>query len=227
MKPTPHIPPLRWILPFAQLFLCALILWPLHQLLVNEIASSLRAYGILHDTPGSDRVAPGERPLEFFGPEVQRNLRGLQEREWTVAALNFPGCLPDLVQAVVSPAHSAWTPRGMLEWTWRALSWPIVSVFFWWLAGRSIEALLLARQRILLPKIRWWEVVVSLPVLMLGAISAVSVTVDQSSHAEPFSQLLLIFGSVWFILGICTPTARVAQWRLRKQLTSAPNTLLD
>jgi len=33
-------------------------------------------------------------------------------------------------------------------WAWRDLSWPIVGIFFWWLAGRSIEALLFSRHKI-------------------------------------------------------------------------------
>jgi len=73
----------------------------------------------------------------------------------------------------------------MFTWTWHDLSWPIIGIFFWWLAGRSIEGLLFSRHKILLPKIRRWEVVVSLPVLAFGAIWAVGLCIDQSARRVP------------------------------------------
>jgi hypothetical protein len=223
MDPAPRVPRLRWLLPITQLFLCAVILWPLRPMLAAQIRASLRSYGIGKDTAVYDPVVQGSHPLDLSSPVLQRRIKIAQTREWTVAALNMPGALPDLAHAILSPAHSEWTPRGMLMWTWRDLSWPIICIFFWWLAGRSIEALLSASNRVLLPKIRWWEIVVSLPVLAFGAICAVGVSIDQSSHTElPFWKLLLVFGGLWFILGLFTPAAFVVQWHLRKRLTYTP-----
>ena len=106
-------------------------------------------------------------------------------------------------------------------WTWRDLSWPIIGTFFWWLAGRSIEALLFSRHKLLLPKIRWWEVVVSLPALAFGAILAVGLCIGQSARTEfPFWILLAVLGSMWLVLGASTPLAYFVQWRLRRRLAS-------
>src|SRR5260370_31139138 len=202
MRAETPVPPLGWIFPLAQLFLCAVILWPMRPMLVGQIRASLREYGISHDTAARNSVTPRLRPFDLSDPDVQRRIKISEAREWAVAALNLPGGLPDLTYAVLSPAHSEWTPRGMFMWAWRDLSWPIVGLFFWWLAGRSIEALLFSRHKILLPKIRWWEVVVSVPVLAFGAIWAVVMSFDQSARAEfPMWWPPAVFGRMWLLLG--------------------------
>ncbi len=222
MRAETRVPPLRWIFPLAQLFLCAVILWPMRPMLVGQIRASLREYGISHDTAARNSVTPRLRPFDLSDPDVQRRIKISEAREWAVAALNLPGGLPDLTYAVLSPAHSEWTPRGMFMWTWRDLSWPIIGIFFWWLAGRSLEGLLFSRHKILLPKIRWWEVVVSLPALAFGAIWAVGLCIDQSARTEfPLWMLLAVFGSMWVVLGASTSLAYFVQWRLRKRLASS------
>ena len=222
MRAETRVPPLRWIFPLAQLFLCAVILWPMRPMLVGQIRASLREYGISHDTAARNSVTPRLRPFDLSDPDVQRRIKISEAREWAVAALNLPGGLPDLTYAVLSPAHSEWTPRGMFMWTWRDLSWPIIGIFFWWLAGRSLEGLLFSRHKILLPKIRWWEVVVSLPALAFGAIWAVGLCIDQSARTEfPLWMLLAVFGSMWVVLGASTSLAYFVQRRLRKRLASS------
>lgn len=167
MKLAPRVPRLRWMLPIAQLFLSAVVLSPLRPMLADQIQESLRSYGIVKDSTVNNPVGHGSHPfdLDLSNPVVQRRIKIAETREWAVAALNLPGGLPDVVYAIVSPAHAEWRPRGMLMWTWRDLSWPIICIFFWWLTGRSVEALLFSRHTIPSPKIRWWEVVVS-PVLV-------------------------------------------------------------
>jgi hypothetical protein len=216
------VPPLRWMLPFAQLLFCIAILWPMHTMLVNEIRTSLRAYGSVHELPERDHTGPQRAvPFDLSDPEVQRRIKRSEAREWFVATLNLPGGLPDLVYSMVSPAHEGWIPRGMFMWVWRDISWPIVGTFFWWLAGRSIEALLSARHKILQPRIGWWEVVISIPVLAYGGIWPVMISVDRSSRAEfLWWPLLVVFGSLWLALGACTVAAAIVQWRLQRRYAS-------
>ena len=192
--------------------------------LVGEIQASFREYGISHDAAARNLVTPRLHPfnLDLSDRDVQRRIRGSEAREWAVAALNMPGGLPDLTYAILSPSHHEWIPRGMFMWAWRDLSWPIVGIFFWWLAGRSIEALLFSRHKILLPKIRWWEVVVALPVLAFGAVWAVVMSFDQSARAEfPMWMPLAVFGSMWSVLGASTLLAYFVQWRVRRRLASS------
>jgi hypothetical protein len=222
MGPETHVPPLRWIFPLAQLLLCVVILWPLRPMLVGQIRTSLREYGISHDTAARNPATFRALPFDLSDPDLQLRIKISETREWAVATLNLPGALPDLTYAILSPAHSEWTPRGMIIWTWRDLSWPIIGILFWWLAGRSIEALLSSRNKILLPKVRWWEVVVSLPALALGAIWAVGLSIDKSARKEfPLWMFLAVFGSMWMVLGASTSLAYFVQWRLRRRLASS------
>jgi hypothetical protein len=196
----------------------------MRSMLVGEIRASLQEYGISHDTAARNSVTPRLPPfiLDLSDPDEQRRIKAVKAREWAVGALNMPGGLPDMTYAILSPAHSEWIPRGMFMWVWRDLSWPIVGIFFWWLAGRSIEALLFSRHKILLPKVRWWEVVVSLPALAFGAIWAVVMSFDQSAHAQfPMWMPLAVFGSMWLVLGASTSLAYFVQWRLRRRLASS------
>jgi hypothetical protein len=191
---------------------------------VSEMKMSLRAYGVIHVSPG--RVPNEPRPafpFDLSDPEVQRRIKRVEAREWFVATLNLPGGLPDLVYSMVSPAHSGWTPAGMFMWSWRDISWPIIGMFFWWLAGRSAEALLFARRGVVRPKIRWWEVLLSLPVLGYGALWAIGMCIDPSARAEfTFWPMLAILGAMWFVLGLFAIAAKIVQWRLGRRTASGP-----
>jgi hypothetical protein len=191
---------------------------------IGEIRSFMRAHDIAHVSSEPLPIGPQRYiPFDFSDPEMQRRIKWVEAREWFVATLNLPGGLPNLVYAMVSATHSEWTPAGMLMWTWRDISWPIIGMFFWWLAGRSAEALLFARRGVLRPRIAWWEVLLSLPVLVYGAMWTIGMCIDRSARAEfTFWQMLAIFGTMWFILGSSTTAAKIAQWRLRRRFSSGP-----
>jgi hypothetical protein len=194
----------------------------MHPMLVGEVRASLREYGISHDLVSRNMVTPKLRPFDLSDADVQRRIKLVEAREWAVAALNLPGGLPDLSYAILSPSYSEWIPRGMFMWAWRDLSWPIVGIFFWWLAGRSFEALLFSRHKILLPKIRLWEVMVSLPALAFGGIWAVVLGIGQCARTEfPLWLIPAVFGSLWLVLGASTSLAYFVQWRLRRRLASS------
>jgi hypothetical protein len=223
MRAETRVIPLRWIFPIAQIVLCIVILWPMRPMLVHQTRAALREYGVSGDKARINRVEIGSGSflIDLSDPNVQRRVRNLEAREWAVAALDLPGGLPDLMYAVLSPTHSTWMPRGMLMWTWRDISWPIISIFFWWIAGRSVEALLLLKRQIVVPKIRWWELVFSLTAMTYGAVWAVILFLDRSARTEfPDWILLVVFGSMWIVLGSCTWIAYFLQWRLGRQLAA-------
>ena len=68
MRAATRIPPLRWIFPVAQLFLCAAILWPMRAMLVGQIRASLREYGISHDAAARNPVTPRLPPFDPADP---------------------------------------------------------------------------------------------------------------------------------------------------------------
>lgn len=216
--------PFRWVLPVAQLFLCGVILKPFWGELDREARASLREYGLTHETVEKiDRRPPGAAPFNIDpdSPKVRRIVRRMELREWIVAALDAPAGAPDLLYAIVSPAHSEWVPKGMFFWSWRDISWPILGMFFWWLAGRGIDALLSARRQLTRPKIRWWEIIPALLVLAYGGILAVGVIIDRGTRESLPWGIFFVIGIVWFSLGVCTVWARVLQWRLRRAALNA------
>jgi hypothetical protein len=221
MKPETRVIPLRWIFPVSQLVLCIVILWPVRPTLVYQIRATLRDYGMSRDKAEANRVRIGSQTflIDLSDPDEKRRVRSLEAREWAVAGLDLPGGLPDLIYAVISPSNSVWMPKGMYMHTWRDLSWPIIGTFFWWIAGRSVEVLLLLRQNIVVPKIRWWELVLSLAAMAYGAIWAAILFLDRSARTE-FSEWILLgaFGSMWLALGSCTWLAYFRQWRSRRRL---------
>jgi hypothetical protein len=60
---------------------------------------------------------------------------------WTPMALNLPVGIVQLPYVILNPAKQEWFPARMDFRVWRAISWPIFGLLFWWVAGRSTDAL--------------------------------------------------------------------------------------
>src|SRR5579862_9341561 len=103
MRSQNRVLPLRWMLPLGHLILCAAILWPIRPMFVGQIRASLREYGILHDSAAKAPLDFKLHTFDLSDAYVQRTIRTSENREWTVAALNLPGALPDFAYAVLSP----------------------------------------------------------------------------------------------------------------------------
>jgi hypothetical protein len=65
---------------------------------------------------------------------------GVSRTSSYVRALNFSGFLGEVVLSVVMRADGAvWHPRSFLFEDWEAVSFPLFSLPFWWLAGRGLD----------------------------------------------------------------------------------------
>jgi len=216
--------PFRWILPLAQLVFCAVLLWPLWPELGEQIHAALRAYGIAprsaetSDGPASNSIAAVP---DITSPEWRRKLRQKEERERIVAVLNGLGGIPEVVYAIVSPAHTAWTPNGIYTWIWLDISWPILGAFFWVFAGRGIEALLGVRRGLLAPRIRWWEIVLALVMVAYGGGLAVAMLAGGELLETPLWRTFLVIGLMWFSFGVGVVGACWWQRRLRRTVAKA------
>jgi len=80
--------------------------------------------------------------------------------------LNVPSLLVQLPYVILNPDKKEWVPKSMDLWTWRAITLPLIGILFWWIAGRSMEALLAARPQLVRPRIRWIEAVVGATLLL-------------------------------------------------------------
>jgi hypothetical protein len=85
-------------------------------MLFDQVRTALRDYGVSGSTPAKDLVTPRLHSFDLADADAQQRIRNLETREWAAATLKLAGSLPDVTYAAISPAHTAWTPRGMLFW---------------------------------------------------------------------------------------------------------------
>jgi hypothetical protein len=128
-------------------------------------------------------------------------------------ALNLP-C------GIVGLARPEAVPATALPDMWRAMIWPFLGAVFWWIAGRSFDALLAARQQRLSPKITWIEVSVGSAIAAICSLLLFGFASNPSMRHEfimPWREA--VGGSVlWVLLGATTIAARLVQWRIRWRL---------
>jgi hypothetical protein len=108
----------------------------------------------------------------------------------------------------------------MLPSFWGSLTWPLFGVLFWWIAGRSIDALLAARRHNLMPVIRWFELLVALVEVAGCSLLCAGFITDPSFRAEFIYPWGPAFAAsvFWIFLGATTFAAFFVQRRLRKRL---------
>lgn len=132
--------------------------------------------------------------------------------------LNFPVILAELPYVIASPDKREWTPRGMLIEEWRALAWPFAGIFFWWCAGRGIEALQGTRRSIVSPRLTWAETGLAIVLLLVGLGTLVGLITSTPDDRRDVQFLVLIGGGLlWGFLAGITLTARSLQWRVLKR----------
>jgi hypothetical protein len=236
-KPHPnvayHPKGLRWrrILPWFQLLICSVVLFPIRGAIFDQIYNSLFGYRSEHVNNYAvfrSRVEalPESRPkivqapaglVVLQLPEKQRRAIEINQIRMLVpAAINFPAVLVDLPYSMFSEDRKEWTPKGMYFELWRAISWPVVGMFFWWIAGRGIDALAAARQEVIFPRLTIIDVVVGSVVLAAGLLVLVMMLVEGGKdRADPTLAFFTMGGGVWAALGAVSVIGRLAQWRLR------------
>lgn len=211
----------RWLLPISQLVLCVVALWPLRSLLIHQLRDSIEAYRIrraaLPEVPEHKPVLIVPiRPVEQ--PDFETTER-LEAREWIPQTLNLPCGLVQLPYVILNPAKQEWVPRGMNLVTWRVISWPLVGILFWWIAGRGIEGIIAARRRLIHPRISWIETITGAALSAFCAVAAICMPLF-SGRDEHFPMKLFVAAFVmWAVLGGGIVTARMSQWRLRRRLS--------
>ena len=227
--------PFRWALPVAQLLVCVAILWPLRHMLNREIQSSAEAYRTHgaslqgSDLPISADESTAQVRIRVMDPKLlPPNMRPenperipLTLRLWGPALLNFPAALVELPFSIANPSGRFWVPYGMGLPAWRAISWPLIGLVLWWVAGRGLEALLAAMQGTVRPRITWVEILVAVVILLLGAFALVApIEADMRDAGDLPWEFLSLAGLLWLALGAMIITARLAQRRITRRLAS-------
>jgi hypothetical protein len=89
---------------------------------------------------------------EHLTEDQKSEIKVFEIRKWIPQVLNIPVELIQIPCAILTPDKEEWVPSGLDLMTWRAISWPLVGILFWWSAGRGIDALLSARRDLIQPK---------------------------------------------------------------------------
>lgn len=209
--------PFRWVLPIAQLFVCAVVLWPIRGVLVYQMRNTFIFYG---HRPSREQVVPPNGGFHIeLRPEDLEQLHMeevSQLRQALPAALNVPAGLVELPYTILNPEKRVWVPRGIFFETWRAMSWPLIGIMFWWAAGRGLEGLLAARQGIIRPAISWVETgAAAVFVFIFGGVATFLPFDRETMRGDPSMKILLMGCGLWAILACVMIAARIAQWRIR------------
>ena len=212
--------PFRWAFPVGQLLLCVVLLWPLRAYVIAELKghSVVTFRATKFDSVSDDQII---HALNWTpSPEQQRAIRKKEARLTIPDALNVPVTFLELPFAVFRPSHRGWTPHGMDFRVWRAISYPLAGLIFWWIAGRGLDALVASRKKLISPRIRWIEVTVAVAIFLCVLMVLIGFVIDASWRGALQLELLAAGALVWTALATTVVVARVMQWRIRKGLMS-------
>jgi hypothetical protein len=140
-----------------------------------------------------------------------------------IRILDLPG---DLLQVPINLFRGTkydWHPSFINGPLWAALSWPVLALVFWWIAGRAVDALFALRYRQLGPRITLIEAIVG-GVLMLGGIGVVigfAASAPAQIYTSTTTGSAITSGGLWAVLGGLSVVARFRQQGLRSVLAKS------
>ena len=136
-------------------------------------------------------------------------------REKTLVSLDFPGVIGEVLISLPTTWPATYHPSRLMMDTWRDLTYPILSLPFWWFAGTGWDALFYRR------RIRW-------PFFLLGTLFSVFFIIayfglrsvmDSSEREEMVLHLWAVM--FWGLLFLPMPIAWFRQWRRSPAVESA------
>jgi hypothetical protein len=192
------------LLPVAELLLSAAFLWPMRLIIVHELHISLPP--VIEQTMVADCRRWSPKQDFFLG---------------AVVGLNIPAGIIQLPYSVNRPGRKQWSPAGMNDFVWRAVSWPFVCLPFWWIAGRAIDALRAVKYRSLIPRIRLMEAVIGSIWVVIGALLFLMFLIMAAFKKDAGLTRIAAAGGLWALLGALSLIARFRQNRLREQQHAA------
>jgi hypothetical protein len=213
MNDQPRAFPFRWVLPLSQLAVCFLAL-----LILGRYDAQKRPpghavpaggeYVIRTDDGGYVKIRiPNRKPWQVWAS---------QERFQAVSiGLSLPSMILQLPYVFLNPEKREWVPRGMFFWEWRAISWPVIGVLFWWAAGRGLKAVMAARRGIIRPAINWVETVIATALFVIFGGLCICALANRIMGSDTNSAIGFVGCVLWAILTGVMIAARIAQWRIR------------
>jgi hypothetical protein len=134
----------------------------------------------------------------------------------SVQAFNMPGFLLDLAVDRCSKSWpNEWTPRGLDFAQWRALSFPIFCLPFWWIAGSGLDGSLKRSRLSWLALLLGFSLWVAFLVTGLGLWFA-------ARHDNPENIIFPFWGfGLWFVLLAAFPIAWMRQALARRRIRTS------
>lgn len=184
-------------MPAAELLVCAALLWPIRLTVIHALHLTLPS--IIEQTMVADcqRWSPRQ---DFFLSSV--------------VALNIPAGLIQMPFTMNSQTKREWAPQGMNDLLWRAVTWPFLCFPFWWIAGRTIDALTAVNHRLVRPRIRLMEIVIGSIWAAFGGLLFVGFLIVAGIKRDLDSPRIAAAGGLWALLGALSLIARIRQKRL-------------
>jgi hypothetical protein len=171
----------------------------------------------------------GQLLLCMFLLAVIMTSRGLIPRTYArptlqmIAAFNLPGGMIQLPIDIARADKMEWMPPGMDMFFWRAATWPVINLVFWWIAGRATEALVSIPYRQLKPRISWAEAILGFLFVAGGVTLLVGLVFWGTTAADRADGTFRRFAAgagLWAFLGALSVIARFRQWRLRRKMAT-------
>ncbi|HEX7286649.1 MAG TPA: hypothetical protein VF532_10745 [Candidatus Angelobacter sp.] len=207
--------PFRRVLPLGQLLLCTLLLWPYRARIAFELFGVRMSYNA--PAPPQQIIVNAQGKIDYSStPEFEKWVHAQENAFDTAAMLNVPVIFLDGLRYILSGNPQELKPRYVDFKIWRAVAWPLIALPFWWMAGRGAEALASARRKLIVPRLRWPETVISFLLMAGGLTLGVAFLLD-ADRSEPSLRLFATALAMWGILSSFTVVARLAQWRIRKK----------
>ncbi|MFL6312591.1 MAG: hypothetical protein ACJ71W_10830 [Terriglobales bacterium] len=189
-----------WLLPVAELLLCAALLWPVRLVVFQGLGIPLPH--MLQQTMLPDYFRWASK-RDFFLTSV--------------AALNIPAEAIQLPYAVFTPSKQEWVPQGVDFRVWRVVTWPLLCIPFWWVAGRAIDALVAVKSVRFAPRIGWPETIIGFILMAAFGTAFCGLVFGLPKEDISFELTRFVAGcGLWVLLGAISVVARFRQWRLLK-----------
>ena len=206
--------PFRKLLPLGQLLLCSLLLLPFRGAILFELLH-VRVYSFAPDS--GTTIGPDGTVHLGNNPAFDRWMNAQRTTFEAVTFVNLPGVVLELPSAMFTTNGEVWAPKRVERMLWQAVTWPILALPFWWMAGRGLEALVSAKKRLIAPRLWWSETVVSFLLLAVGSTLVIGYLFFAGLDAgDPELRLMGAAGGVWAVLGSITVLAKYLQWRMSR-----------
>jgi hypothetical protein len=218
--------PFRWVLPMGQLLVCFVVLWParvyIHQQLTSHVVSfRTKAIPAENGTSDDRRVqttilgqASG-RKITMFITVVPANNQPVPKLRLTIATdLNLPAALFHVPIAMMRSSRRPGTDPFAVT----AITWPIVGMIFWWIAGRGIEALRNSYRNVIAPRISAPEILLAAIMLFVALFAWLMIRSGDVTAGEPdpFGDFVLKSAfSLWSLFSVILLIAGFTQRRIR------------